>query len=117
VFRIAKARERVEIQRAIVTPSATGAPDERWETIVSTRAWVEELTGSQMFYNDHLGHSTSHRVHMRYRKDVWQEWVDHTALRVLWGVQVLDIRYVSRGANAPYDDMDMLCDVKLDVEA
>lgn len=107
-YPVAKERDSVEIQRNVESLSATYSRVPRWETIATVRAWVEQLRGSQAFYNDHLGHSTTHKVHMRYRGDI------DTTMQLRWDTRVLSIIYVWPGS-PPYYELEIMCDEVFEV--
>lgn len=99
-----KMRDVVELQRNNETLSATYSRVENWETVVSTRAWVEQLRGSQRFQYDHLGHEATHVVHMRYRGNL------DTTMQLKWGTRVLKVVYVRP---VTLFELEVLCNEEL----
>lgn len=78
-------RERVTIQRKVVTRDGYGAEGVAWQDVATVWARVEVVKGREGPESRQMDVMASHRVAMRYRTDV-----DET-MRLLWRGRVLNI--------------------------
>ncbi len=78
-------RERVTIQRKVVTRDGYGAEQVTWQDVATVWARVEVVKEREVPESRQMDVMASHRVTMRYRTDV-----DET-MRLVWRGRVLNI--------------------------
>ncbi len=78
-------RERVTIQRKVVSRDGYGAEQVTWQDVATVWARVEVVKGREVPESRQMDVMSSHRVTMRYRTDV-----DET-MRLMWRGRVLHI--------------------------
>jgi SPP1 family predicted phage head-tail adaptor len=87
-MRIGKLTERVVIQSATETQSATGEVTQSWSTVATVWAQVSPLTGKEFFSSQHLEAEVNAVIRIRYRTGITPK------MRVTHGSDTYDIMAV-----------------------
>lgn len=94
--------KRVELQRAIAAPGATGAPQKEWATIATVWAGFRTLSGNEQLAAQQVGATLMHEITLGYRPGVLP------TDRIKYGVRIFDIKNI-RDVDERHEELRLLC--------
>lgn len=65
-----KLRNKISLEREVVTPDGFGGSSHVWVEIKTFRAYIKPVSGSERLHSQRLEASMSHKVFIRYNNDI-----------------------------------------------
>lgn len=87
-MKIGDLRHRITFQQPLKTLDDYKGHTLKWQDVLTAWASVEPLTGREYFYAHQIKNEVSHRVRIRYRKDINEE------MRIKHGYRYFEIESV-----------------------
>lgn len=90
-MRAGSLRNRVEVQRRVITKTGNGEAVESFEFIADAAAEIRSLAGDETFSSGQVVESQGFRIRLR-----WTPSIDdlRPSDRLVWGTRVFDIKFV-----------------------
>lgn len=87
-MKIGDLRHRITFQKPLKTPDDYKGHEVNWQDVVTVWASIEPLTGREYFYAHQIKNEVSHRVRIRYRRNITEE------MRIKHGERILKIESI-----------------------